>query len=260
MNRDRIFWGIVLLVGGALLLMNNLGWLGSLNIWKIAWPAFLILLGIWVLVRPYLGAPALEKVAVSLDSASRGKVRLEYGAGMLEVSGGAAAGMLLEGECGGGAEIHSGRSGDVLDVRMESTPSGMFALDQRERRWKLHLAQDIPLELDIRAGAASNDLNLSNLLVNVLHLSCGASSTTLTLPANAGLTLAEVEAGAASTSVRIPQGVAARIRFQGGLSSFGVDSARFPKQGDVHISPDFDSAANKVDLKIEAGVGSVDVA
>jgi hypothetical protein len=38
-----------------------------------------------------------------------------------------------------------------------------------------------------------------------------------------------------------------------------VDPSRFPKQGLVHQSADYETAANKVDLKIQMGVGSVEV-
>jgi hypothetical protein len=68
-----------------------------------------------------------------------------------------------------------------------------------------------------------------------------------------------VSSGAASVNIRIPQGVAARIRWRGGLSSINVDPSRFPRFGDTYQSPDYDSAANKVDLDVEMGVGSVTV-
>jgi hypothetical protein len=79
------------------------------------------------------------------------------------------------------------------------------------------------------------------------------------MPANAGHTRVDVEAGAASVRVTIPSGVAARIRNRSGLSSVNIDSMRFPRQGDIYISSDYETAANKLDLEIRTGVGSVDV-
>ena len=49
--------GVILIVAGALLLANNFGWLqwAWLQQW---WPALLIALGIWSLLRPDRGDPA----------------------------------------------------------------------------------------------------------------------------------------------------------------------------------------------------------
>jgi hypothetical protein len=59
--------------------------------------------------------------------------------------------------------------------------------------------------------------------------------------------------------VRVPSGVAARIRASGGLADIRVDRDRFPRAGGVYQSADYDTAANKVDIDVEAGVGSVNI-
>jgi hypothetical protein len=100
---------------------------------------------------------------------------------------------------------------------------------------------------------------LSDLQVKELTLKSGASSTNLTLPASAGMTHARVSSGAASVNISVPQGVAARIRWHGGLSTVSVNQARFQRSGDSYQSPDYDTAANNVDLDVEMGVGSVTV-
>ena len=48
-NRTVIFVGLVLVVGGALLLAGNLF---NFNGWAFCWPAALIALGIWFVLRP----------------------------------------------------------------------------------------------------------------------------------------------------------------------------------------------------------------
>jgi hypothetical protein len=59
--------------------------------------------------------------------------------------------------------------------------------------------------------------------------------------------------------VNIPPGVAARLRTRGGLSSIQVDEMRFRRMGDVYQSDDYETAANRADIDIEMGVGSVTV-
>ncbi len=79
------------------------------------------------------------------------------------------------------------------------------------------------------------------------------------MPAQAGLTRARIESGAASVKVRIPDGVAARIYGQMGLGTLDVDSHRFPSRAGVYESSDFATAANRVEIAVEGGVGSVEV-
>jgi len=100
---------------------------------------------------------------------------------------------------------------------------------------------------------------LTNLQVRRLEVDVGASRLSLLLPAKAGTTEAEVKAGAASLSITVPQGVAARITAETGLGSLNVDASRFPKVGDRYESPDFATATNRVDLTVKSGVASIDI-
>jgi hypothetical protein len=68
-----------------------------------------------------------------------------------------------------------------------------------------------------------------------------------------------VSVGAASLTLEVPIGVAARIRSKMALGSSQIDESRFPRTFDGYLSPDFEGAANRVDITIEGGVGSVKV-
>jgi hypothetical protein len=60
-------------------------------------------------------------------------------------------------------------------------------------------------------------------------------------------------------SVKVPEGVAARIRASGGVASINVDRKRFPRQGQVYVSPDYETAENTVDIDLDMGVGSLSI-
>ena len=92
-----------------------------------------------------------------------------------------------------------------------------------------------------------------------LNVEAGAADIDVVLPANAGRTTADFSIGAADLDITVPPGVAAQIDFDGGVSSVDIDESRFPKQGDRYVSPDFQSAANRVTIKIEAGVSDVTI-
>jgi hypothetical protein len=203
----------------------------------------------------------MEHAGVPLEGARQGRVRLSHGAGRLDISSGAGMNNLVEGDFGGGIDLDSRRNGDAMDVSLR-VPVQVFPFSWwpgATLDWNVRLNREVPLALEVEGGANDSRIDLSDLLVNDLTLKSGASSTNLALPARAGMTRARVSSGAASINISVPEGVAARIRWRGGLSTVNVNQARFQRLGDSYQSPDYDTAANKVDLDVEMGVGSVTV-
>jgi hypothetical protein len=261
MRRSTFFWGTMLVLAGAILLLNNLG-IFSVNVWGVLWPVFLIALGVWmvwgIVFKP---SRSTEHVAIPLEGASRASVHLNHGAGRLRISSGAGPSNLVEGDFDGGLDFKARRDGDRLDLRMRVADFGfpMFWGPGSPLDWSINLNSELPLELEMETGANDARIDLSGLLVTDLRVRSGASSTDITLPAHAGFTHVDIGTGAASVNVHIPSGVAARMRVRGGLSSINIDSTRFPRFGDSYQSADYETAANKADLNVDMGVGSLSV-
>jgi hypothetical protein len=261
MRKHNVFWAFVLVTVGAVLLLNNFG---ILNVsWHIIWPSIIILFGLWILLGTiFRRAPTAEEIHIPLQNAERAEVTIAHGAGRLSVSGKASPNMALDGSLSGGFDHSHHMKANILDIEIKSVPFdwidpsvwGRHGLD-----WDLHLNSSLPTSLEINGGASDNLVDLSDTRVTDLKISTGASSTKVTLPTNAGFTKVKVDSGAASLDVKIPESVAARINIDSGLTGISVDTSRFPKSGGVYISPNYDSAENKVDIKIDTGVGSVSV-
>jgi hypothetical protein len=262
MNRNSVFWGIVLVLFGVLLLLDNLGIFGNINLWSLIGPLFLIALGARLLFRQSFSSQGeTTQISIPLEGAERARLKLNHGAGRLHVASGAAAGMLLEGDFSRGTTQRVERRGKEVDVRLSSDITFIpFIWGPGDAiNWSLRLNREIPVALDLEIGANEARLDLSDMLVSEVHLKSGANSTDLRLPSNSGFTRVRISSGAASVDVHIPQGVAAQIRSRSGLSSINVDTRRFPQAGQDYRSPDYDTAANKVDVDIEMGVGSVTI-
>jgi hypothetical protein len=129
----------------------------------------------------------------------------------------------------------------------------------RGYQWNFGFSKDIPLDLVFETGAAEANLDLTDLKVKDLVLKTGASSTDLKLPSGAGTTHLKVEAGAASIIIAVPEGVAARIETETGLASISINQDRFPKMNGYYQSSDYEAAANKVEIRIESGVSSIEI-
>ena len=263
MRRGSTFWGVIFILAGIIFLLNSLGFL-AINVWNVIWPLFLVVLGLWVLLGAFLPrrASAGEKASIPLEGATRARIRVSHGAGRLSVKSGAGGDRLADGTFGGGLDYRAKRDGDALDVRMRvpsDTFPGPWMWGTGKLDWDFALNDQIPLSLEFETGASDNYLDLTNLRVESLRVKTGASSTQVLLPANAGQTRADFEAGAASVVFRVPSGVAARVRVRGGLSGTRVDTNRFPRSGDGYQSADYETATNKVDISAEIGVGSIEV-
>jgi len=263
MNRSSAFFGILLiLVGVVLLVALQMG----VEVWRIVWPALLILLGLWVLwgANASRGAPAeRETASLRLDGAARAALRLRHGAGRMRLGSGATPGELFSGTFGGGLDLRSHRQGEALEADLRVPSPSFFVpfpwVGWRELEWDVRLTDAIPISLRVESGASETELDLTTLRVTELRIGTGVSSTEIRLPSAAGNTKVRIDAGAASVKILVPQGVGARIRAGGGLSEIKVDSSRFPRQGSFHQSPDYDTAANKADVSVQMGVGSVEV-
>ena len=206
--------------------------------------------------------PVITTLTESLDGLTSVDVSLTFGAGDLTVrSLRAGSSSLVEGRFetpGRAAKATLTRSGDtgVLGITMESRAwSRWFS----NADWDISLSQSPRLSIDLDGGAASMDLDLRDLQVTNLDIDVGAASVDITLPASAGEVSVNIDAGAASVKVIVPQGVAAKISKDAGLSSFDIDTSRFPKSNGVYVSRDFDTAENRVTIDFNVGAASVSV-
>lgn len=264
MRKGNLIWGIIIVLAGVLLLLDNLGILRGVNAWALIWPSALILLGLWFLLGPRLFARNMETrtLSIPVEGARKAEVHFHHGAGELTVAAGSPA-QLVSGTFAGGVSEDVRRSGDAAQVKLSAPvedifPGGWMA-GSRGFAWRVDLSPDVDLNLVVKSGASESRLDLSGLRVSAVRVDTGASSTEITLPARAGFTRLEVHAGAASVDIRVPAGVAARIRSQGGLSSLNVDTARFVRTDSGYQSGDYETAENRAEIILETGVGSVSV-
>ncbi len=261
MRRSSLFWGVVLLLLGGLMLADAAGVRlpTGARPHDFFWPLLLILLGGWVILGVLRQSRvSTEQGFVDLQGAQQAALRINHGAGELKIADGAGPGQLASGSFAGGLEQSARRQGDRLDVTM-SPPQRWVIFPGGERYdWDVRLNRDVPLDLELHTGADRANVDLRALRLTSLRLETGARETRVTLP-SAGRLRAEFHLGAASLTVQVPEGVAGRVRVSQGVSDVRVDQRRFPWAGDCYQSADFETAANAVDIKVEAGAAHVEI-
>jgi len=252
-------WPVVWIVIGVVLFLSTTGQLGQGPMEVIAewWPILLIGLGIWFVIGALVpaGRGLTETLSLPLGNASEAEIRIRFGAGNLTTRA-AANGSLVDGEFQGGV-IHRLLGPGRVELRQD-TRYGLPWLSHASD-WTIGLATAVPLDLRVDGGASRAVLDLRDLRVRNLELQTGASETRVLLPRAAGATTVKAQAGVASLTFEVPQGVAARIRTRIGLGSAQIDLTRFPPTSVGYESTDFATAANRVELAIDGGLGSVRV-
>jgi hypothetical protein len=261
MRRGNLFWGGVLVLLGVLFLLQAQGLIH--DVWRLAWPLFVMLLGVWILTDRFLSGwtgGSTEEFSIDLQGASKVALDFDHGAGAVQFSGDAPTGVALAGLTAAGMDMHSGLSGDTMSVDINAGPTFIPFIGPAGGVWKFHLTQEVPVSIKVDAGATSLDFDMTNVKLAFLGVDTGASSLKVKLPTHAGSTLVDVQSGAAALEFSVPQGVAARVRFEQGASSTNIDLVRFPQlAGGIYQSPDFDSAPNKIEINLEGGANSVSV-
>ncbi len=125
-------------------------------------------------------------------------------------------------------------------------------------RWELELSRGLPLSLDITSAAGRGEIDLRHLDVYELDLMLNASHSSLYLPARDGISRVRVTANAANAEIVIPHDVAARIFVSSQASSVRVDGA-WSRTGQVYTSPNFDTAPQKIEIRLDANASRVHV-
>jgi hypothetical protein len=226
------------------------------------WPLLIILIGIWIL----LGGGAVrtrgqfaEPFSIPLQGAKGADLRIDHGMGRISIGPGANSGDFLTGSGGSGMKHSTRLVGDRLDVKIEAGPSFIPFLGPQSGVWEYRLDPTVPTQIELHSGASRLDVDLTDLAVTRLEFQGGASNLNLMLPARVSRFVSEIEAGAASIELRVPQGVGLRVRAKS-IGALDLDQTRFPPQGsDVYESTDYASASYRSEVSIDGGATSVHV-
>lgn len=257
MKRDNIFWGSVLILLGALFFLQRQNIIPSVV--PYLWPLALILVGGWLILSVYWRPEpsAGEKFDVALRDAKSVRYRFSHGAGQIVITGGAPAGRALVGSSAVGMNEKTHLDGDRLEVHIEAGASFIPFVGPSDGTWRFQITQEVPVALKVETGASQLDMDLTDVRATHIELETGASSSNVVMPAR-GASLLDLEAGAASINITVPQGVSGRIRIKEGLTSLNVNTDRFPQlDSRLYQSPDYDTATDRAEISVEAGLGSI---
>ena len=148
--------------------------------------------------------------------------------------------------------------------------------------WQIHLNPTVQSDITAHSGGGNVKLNLAGMTLTCLAVDTGGGNLDVVLPDRAedlsvdartgggnvtvqigcgttGSNTVNAHTGAGNVDVQIPSGFSALIHAGSGLGKVIVDPQFSQIDKHTYQSSDFDRAANKVELTLDSGAGTVSV-
>lgn len=231
-----------------------------------------------------VGRLQTESETVELGDAASVRVKIDMGAGELDVAGGAAE--LLEANFTYNvAELKPevDYSGGTLTVRTPDVDTGIGSLwdaDEYRYEWDLRLNDDVPMELQVSVGAGRTNLKLGSLSLTELDVAGGAGEVLVDLSGSASLTRLDIGSGAGALTVNLtgtwqndleasigggvgkrililPRDTGVRVKVAVGVGD--VDAAGLTKEGEYYTNDAYGQSEVTLYIEVGGGVGGTEL-
>nr|HID12329.1 hypothetical protein [Anaerolineae bacterium] len=183
-----------------------------------------------------------ERQALPLAGATSATIEVIFGVGELEIEAGVSD-QLFSGRFRYNVEHWAPQvtyENDVLTIKQGGTkedwgiPTGVV-----HNEWKLEFSPEIPLEMEIKAGAGKGELDFTGLQLAALDLDMGAGDFVVRFdePNEAEMSRLTLDAGASKLEViGIGHAGPERMKVQGGVGNIILDlTGAWPRSADVQI-------------------------
>ncbi|NUQ37886.1 MAG: hypothetical protein HUU23_08845 [Caldilineales bacterium] len=227
------------------------------------WPLILVALGLDVLITARLFGSAVREEAFSqpLEDASALEIKVEPGIGRFALKAGTAdslySGLAWLGK-GERIDQRLTRRQGQARVRLQQGGPWFFPFSSAwtgERRWEVQLNPALPTSLKVDGGLGPRQIDLRGLHLTRFKIDGGLGAARITLP-DRGRCEGKVDGGIGDVTLALPAGMPARIRVDGGLGGRQV-RGDFSFDGRAYLTPGFETAADRLDLKVDQGIGSL---
>jgi len=221
-------------------------------------PLGLVLSGCVIETRS--GPTRHESVHIERDASEFLRVNLNMGAGNLNVSSGA-AGKFLDGTVMYNidswkpvVQYSSSAGHGVLSV--EQPGSHQSNIGNLQYEWNLRLANDIPIDLNVRFGAGDAKLKLGGLSLRSVEVEMGVGQLDLDLRGAPQRDYdVRIRGGVGEANVRLPRDVGVSAEARGGIGEIHTEGLR--KEGAHWVNDAYDRAKTTIHLDVQGGIGEI---
>jgi hypothetical protein len=210
--------------------------------------------------RPEEWGGGSDHFAAQLGASRSGRLRFTNGAHRVVIRAGSHLRGLYRASFGERMPIVVVRGGEV-SIRYSRITSCDWTGDHPEHPAEVALNASIPWDVEVRGGASRLLADLSGLRLGSLKVAGGASRLEVVLPAPSGIVIVVILGGASNVAIRRPEGVAARLRVDGGATNLTFDDRHIGAAGgelDLQ-SGAYDGAADRYDIAVTGGANNLSI-
>ena len=292
----RLFWPIILIGVGSILLLSNMGVIQG-NPWSIIfqlWPVMLIALGLEILFGGSTGWRAVVSALLGLglvggilwvliaqpsipglnfansnlqtttisyprNDVQTARAEISFGVGENKVYALDDSNNLIEGQLQTYAPVafNVSQSGAQASIQLAPVDHSITVLPfSSGEKWTVGLNSAVTYQIDFNMGVGQSRVDLGRLELSGGSIEGGVGQSDFWLPASGRYTL-QIEGGVGSIKIYVPHNVAVRANVNGGLGSFQGLPQMQKASSNVYETPGFSTAEDAVTLIIDGGVGSV---
>jgi len=209
--------------------------------------------------RARVGELQTESQSVELGDDESVRVEIDFGAGNLEVTGGAEK--LLEADFTYNVaklkpEVeYTDGTLHVRQPEIDGLPI-LQGITDFVNEWGLRLYDEVPMDLSVDMGAGTGDLQLAGLSLTGLNVNLGAGEYTVDLSGDWARDLdVAIDAGAANLRVRLPEEVGVRVKVESGPHTlFAPD---LTKDGEFYTNAAYGESEVTLEIDLQAGIGQL---
>lgn len=288
-DMSRIFWGLLLILVGLLVLLDNLGVVNIRyeNLWQL-WPLLIVIWGVsllnikgtwWSIVSAFLMIGSLGLLAwAAIGTTPLGEVKNSVQSQRAEKTSSTIERLDVSVEAGAGNIIIGSHESDIpveavlrsnfatldVDSRNDGTTQKVdVSIEGRRMQWggnfrnelDIQLARKLSVYLKVKTGASDLDADLSKVMLERLDIDLGANSSVVTLGNLVDLVDVNLSAGASSVTLRVPKDSGVSVRLDKGVSSQDLDGLQDKGDG-LYETAGFNTASKKITIRGDIGVTS----
>lgn len=203
----------------------------------------------------------VAKEVIPVDSLENLKVELMIGIGNLELEGTTES--MMEAEFEYPTEelrpkVTYKMDGKFGKLKVEQPHSARIGFRKYKYDWDVLLNKDVPMDLSVGSGAAKTDLNLKGLKLRSLDIQMGIGGAIIDLGGEWQKGFAgKVQGGVGKTKIILPKNTGVKLDIDKGIGK--INAKGLYVIGNQYMNPCYEKADVKIELKLEIGVGSVEL-
>lgn len=287
MRINTFLLGLLLILVGVVAFLVDLGF-GSWDMLRQVarlWPVLLILIGIslfWggrlprglaftlvvvtisgVILFMVLGprdgryAEGSDRLVVERSShpkVTAGRIAINFGGG--EITLGSATNEWARGSFQGTRVVTRVEEDNrTLKLSLRQRGKAWWEFDGDRNLWRVNVSPEIPWEIQLKAGAAKGDLDLTGIPLSKVGLELGAGDMVLKLGENGKYVAVGIDAGASDLKIIVPEDTGVSVKLEGALADTNLAELDWLYTDGRYISPGYENSAGIIDLDLRMAVG-----